>query len=170
MSEVPEAECRDRDKDRETDLSMRACYVRGCERSCVAGYPWFAPGDIKLDMDGTLRPCPHQVIFLVLVREALKWMRWPAEPSGYIDQPSKPSPKSDGAFVDCCMIAAPFLQRFARVEISRKGRQDIIKLDNQLREGRKYDQLSVEASRVIVYLQKRRLDGYAHFVRQRVRV
>jgi len=68
------------------------------------------------------------------------------------------------------MIAAPFLQRFARVEISRKGRQDIIKLDNQLREGRKYDQLSVEASRVIVYLQKRRLDGYAHFVRQRVRV
>jgi len=147
-------------------MSIRACHVRDCQRTCYNGYDWYSPSEIR-HKDGLLAPCVFQVMFLVACRECLAEMQWPSEPTGYTSQPSRPSPKSHGTFEDACMIAVPFLQRIIHVQRSRKGRAGLDRLDNEIRDGRGYSQLSEQALSVVIYLTKRRNDNYAHWLRQR---
>jgi hypothetical protein len=139
-------------------MSLRRCHDCDDWSRCV-GYPYFTPGDIRF--------CYHQVLWLVSARESLKSMAWPGEPSGYIDQPSKPQPKSHAAFEDTSIVAVPFLKRWAMVESCRAGRRHAAQLEVELRQNRGFNQLSWEARQVVYYLLKPRKEIYRLWLKGR---
>jgi hypothetical protein len=145
-------------------LSIRACHVCKDWSKCQ-GYDYFLPSDIRF--------CPHQIMFMVSVRESILPQEgitgygWPQEPSGYIDQPGKPQPKARASFEGYIEEAVILEQRLAHILVSEIGRLHLARLDNELLQGRKFNQLSDDSQNVVMYLTKQRVDGYAHWRRQR---
>jgi hypothetical protein len=141
-------------------LSVRNCY--GCKDwAKCQGYQYYDPGEVEN------KYCFHQVMFLVLAREALQCMEWPSEPSGYIDQPGKPQPASHATFEASSVVCVVFTKRITLVECSSVGREHLAKLDKELLQGRKFPQLSWEASQIVQYLIKTRKEAYRLWLKGR---
>jgi hypothetical protein len=152
-------------------MSIRLCNS-GCPRTCN-GYSYFTPSEIERGNDRSW--CPHQVLFMVNVRESilpspdplgLHGYGWPAEPSGYIKQPGKPQPRAQAAFEGVAMVAVVFEARISHIMVSELGRLHLAMLDKEILQGRGFEQLSDDSRSVIMYLIKARVDGYAHWKRQ----
>ena len=144
-------------------MSIRACHVK-CDWDKCTGYEYFVPADIKW--------CFHQVMWLVSARESILptpgyGYGWPQEPSGYIDQPGKPSVKARAGFEGYSDVAVELEQRLAKITVSGIGKEHLAILDKELLQGRKFNQLSDNARDVIMYLIKQRNEAYKHWYFQR---
>lgn len=141
-------------------MSIRRCHDCDDWGKC-SGYGWYAPGDIRF--------CFHQILWLVSARDSMFSMAWPQEPSGYIDQPSKPQPKSHAAFEDVSIVAVPFVKRWLMVECCRVGKRHTRLLEEELRQNRGFNQLSWEAQQIVYYLLKPRKEIYRLWLKGRKR-
>ena len=120
--------------------------------------------------------CFHQLMFMVAARDCILNMvdgkraggfGWPQEPSGYIGKGGRPQASAHAPYENYAAVVVIFEYRWIHLINSSKGREHVAILDKEILQNRKFQQLSSEASSVIIYLVKRRQQGYTDWLRMR---
>lgn len=142
-------------------MSSRNCYACREWNKCPGGYDYYYPSEI----DGHF--CWHQIVWLILCRDNILLYSWPSEPSGYIDQPGKPQPASHAPFEgSLALVCGLFSVRWVGLIKCSKGRENVLLLEKEMLQNRKFNQLSDEARSVVWYLIKDRRQDYTHWMNQ----
>ncbi len=143
-------------------MSIRRC-LRCHDWSKCAGYTYFLPAEV----DGHW--CWHQVIFLIMARDCILDMSWPAEPSDYVDQ-GKHRIRAAAPFEgSLAVVCGQFSRRWRHLILSDDARKDIGTLEHEVANGWELWRLCPVDRSIVYYLLKPRRMLYHDWASQQDR-